>query len=290
MSQRTLNFVSFILISLLLTSCEAIANLPNPASEFCEENGGTLEMREDESGGQVGYCLFEDGSECEEWAFYRGECKPGESLSILADMPNPASAFCEENSGKLEIVTDAEGGQFGMCVFEDGSSCEEWAFFRGECQVGGIYPVSELAEDGWLVYRNEIVGFSFHLPPDAIVTSVGDPNKTLTIQGPMVDDEYWPMIFINYPSDRPEFSMPEATELDSWLESNNIMMGERLEDTTISSEKAVHLRQETSAQSFASDHFFFAKDGRVFNIVILHTGEKEDWELYNHFLENFEID
>lgn len=57
------------------------AGLANPASTNCEEKGGTLEMRADPSGGgQDGYCKFSDGSECEEWAFYRGECKKGDSL------------------------------------------------------------------------------------------------------------------------------------------------------------------------------------------------------------------
>lgn len=51
------------------------ANLANPASAYCEEHGGTLEIRT-EAGGQVGYCKFADGSECEEWAFFRGECLP----------------------------------------------------------------------------------------------------------------------------------------------------------------------------------------------------------------------
>lgn len=51
--------------------------MPNPASAYCEEQGGTLEIREDEDGGQYGVCIFDDGSECEEWAFYRGECESG---------------------------------------------------------------------------------------------------------------------------------------------------------------------------------------------------------------------
>ena len=46
---------------------------------------------------------------------------------------NPASVFCEEQGGKLEIRTAPEGGQVGYCIFEDGSECEEWAFFRGDC-------------------------------------------------------------------------------------------------------------------------------------------------------------
>ena len=50
--------------------------LPNPASQFCENQGYELEMRE-EVGGTTGYCIFPDGTECEEWAFYRGECEPG---------------------------------------------------------------------------------------------------------------------------------------------------------------------------------------------------------------------
>ena len=47
--------------------------MANPASKYCVEQGYKLEIR-DEAGGQVGYCIFPDGSECEEWAFYRGEC------------------------------------------------------------------------------------------------------------------------------------------------------------------------------------------------------------------------
>jgi putative hemolysin len=54
---------------------ESPLGLPNPASKFCEDQGYTLEMRE-EAGGTAGYCLFPDGSECEEWAYYRGECGP----------------------------------------------------------------------------------------------------------------------------------------------------------------------------------------------------------------------
>ena len=125
-----------ILLLLFAAACQPKANKPNPASVFCEENEGQLEMREDDSGGQVGYCLFEDGSECEEWAFFRGECQPGESLEDQAGLPNPASVFCEENDGTLEIRADDSGGQIGLCLFKDGSECEEWAFYRGECQPG----------------------------------------------------------------------------------------------------------------------------------------------------------
>jgi len=53
-----------------------------------------------------------------------------------AGLANPASVYCEEQGGTVEIRTDAEGGQYGVCVFDDGSECDEWAYFRGECQRG----------------------------------------------------------------------------------------------------------------------------------------------------------
>jgi len=49
------------------------------------------------------------------------------------NMPNPASVYCEQNGNKLEIQTAADGSQNGIYVFPDGSSCDEWAYYRGEC-------------------------------------------------------------------------------------------------------------------------------------------------------------
>lgn len=53
-----------------------------------------------------------------------------------AQMANPASAFCVNHGGKIEIKTDANGGQHGNCVFAGGEVCDEWAYFRGECNAG----------------------------------------------------------------------------------------------------------------------------------------------------------
>ncbi len=65
-------------------TAESGMGLSNPASVFCGEQGGRLEIRT-ESGGEVGYCVFPDGSECEEWAFFRGECAPA-SAAVCSDL------------------------------------------------------------------------------------------------------------------------------------------------------------------------------------------------------------
>jgi putative hemolysin len=131
-----------VLFIMLATGCQPVlpetapAQLANPASVHCGEQGGTLDIRTDADGGQVGYCQFDDGSECEEWAFFRGDCQPGE-FPASTQLANPASVYCGEQGGTLEIREDDDGGQYGVCIFADGSECEEWAFFREECKAGG---------------------------------------------------------------------------------------------------------------------------------------------------------
>lgn len=52
-------------------------------------------------------------------------------------LANPASEYCVEQGGRVEIVTDADGGQRGLCVLPDGTVCDDWAFLRGECGPDG---------------------------------------------------------------------------------------------------------------------------------------------------------
>ena len=62
-----------------------------------------------------------------------------------ATIANPASVFCVNNGGKSEITTASDGSQGGKCVWSDGSSCDEWAYFRKECKPaspGDITPIS----------------------------------------------------------------------------------------------------------------------------------------------------
>lgn len=59
--------------------------------------------------------------------------EPAVTSTAQAAIPNPASVFCEQNGNKLEIFTADDGSQSGVCIFQDGSTCDEWAYFRGEC-------------------------------------------------------------------------------------------------------------------------------------------------------------
>ena len=155
---KKMQFFLLILLAFLFSACgpqptptsppEAAANMANPAAKFCVDQGYQSEIR-DEAGGQAGYCLFPDGSECEEWAFYRGECAPGsESQTSSGQLANPASENCVAVGGKWSIENRVGGGQFGVCYFEDNRQCEEWALLRGDCPVGGVKVTGYVTQAG----------------------------------------------------------------------------------------------------------------------------------------------
>ena len=104
------------------------------------------------------------------------------------DMPNPASAFCEQQGYRLEIRTAADGSQTGYCIFPDGTECDEWAYFRGVCgpasqtssptEIPTAVPIDPADYQGWWTYTHPIYNFSIMLPADWVVEDVttNDPS------------------------------------------------------------------------------------------------------------------
>ena len=59
--------------------------LPNPAAVYCQEQDGILKHIMFKKGTR-GFCLFEDGSQCGQWDFYRENCKKGElKIEVLSE-------------------------------------------------------------------------------------------------------------------------------------------------------------------------------------------------------------
>ena len=208
------------------------------------------------------------------------------------DMPNPASVYCEEHGGAVDLRQDASGGVTGVCVFDDGSECDEWAYFRGECkpgstQLAGSTPAAENERtgDGWRIYRNEALGYSFHYPAEAEILTADDPLQSLTVSGPGMGNETW---VISHPSDREEYRPPEGVDLFQWLTDHHLVGEKRLDDVQIAGTTAIHFRHERSPQSYADDRYFFARGGQL-HLVLIGHGDVEDWELNNRFLSSFQF-
>ena len=66
---------------LLLAGCTATSGenkavgMANPASVYCEEQGGRVEIRQGPNG-QIGYCHLPDGRVVEEWELFRAASGP----------------------------------------------------------------------------------------------------------------------------------------------------------------------------------------------------------------------
>lgn len=217
-----------------------------------------------------------------------------------AALPNPASVFCEEQGGTLDIRTDASGGQTGFCVFSDGTECEEWAFFRNECQPGqvatqGAAPTSLPAiepaatpPEGWGAYTHPTLGYSFFYPGGSEFVSTDTEHYTMVV-GPLVleNDEHWPWFNINHP-DEADYHPPADVDLQAWLAESSRLPGKVMGTRVIAGETAVHTRFEDprGPQSYDDDRYYFVHDGQLYEIVIMHTG-KEDWDVYDQFLDSF---
>jgi putative hemolysin len=57
----------------------------------------------------------------------------------LAALTDPASLYCIEKGGRLEIRSSGNSGHIGVCILDDGTLCEQWSFYRGECQSDQTY-------------------------------------------------------------------------------------------------------------------------------------------------------
>ena len=45
--------------------------MPNPASKYCVDQGGQSISKKDEDGNSYGVCKFKDGTEIDEWEYFR---------------------------------------------------------------------------------------------------------------------------------------------------------------------------------------------------------------------------
>jgi L-ascorbate metabolism protein UlaG (beta-lactamase superfamily)/putative hemolysin len=169
------NIFTFVIILMALTACAAPqpqaapepaatdmpqAGMQNPASLYCDQNGNKLEIHTASDGSQSGVCIFPDGSTCDEWAYYRGECGPAKPATEASSGDPGASGGTGENgsdgymtAGETEEISDLNDiNSHGVRVTNIGNSNSGFmittshkkilidALFRG---IKGVYTLPE---------------------------------------------------------------------------------------------------------------------------------------------------
>ena len=113
-----------------------LAQMANPASENCIQQGGTLSMETRGDLGEFGVCYFEDNRQCEEWALFRGECPAG-GLKVTGYITD-AARFCAITGGTYVITGDSGlDTEQGICTFKTGKTCDAWDYYNGKCSATG---------------------------------------------------------------------------------------------------------------------------------------------------------
>ena len=60
----------------------------------------------------------------------------------MTGLANPASVYCQGLDFEEE-TRENELGQFGVCIFPDGTECDTWDFLAGRCGLGYSYCVQQ---------------------------------------------------------------------------------------------------------------------------------------------------
>ncbi|MEM4245451.1 MAG: DUF333 domain-containing protein [Candidatus Nanoarchaeia archaeon] len=109
-------------------SCYVGEGITNPASKYCVDQGYDWSIVKDAGGNEYGVCKFPDGSECEEWDYYNGKCKPGDSKIAVPT----TEGECTSLGGKW--------GRFGLADYErcnlPTKDADKFCTDGGDCEAG----------------------------------------------------------------------------------------------------------------------------------------------------------
>jgi len=167
-------------------------------------------------------------------------------------------------------------------------TCPAIDFQGSQIQVDRIKVVmsasAEEGYEGWKPYMSAKFGYALWYPGECTV--MGMLNESLTFSGPLVDNEYWPVLSVSH-YDSDFYHPPAGADLQQWIVDHVMSYDEIDTEVEIAGLPAVHLVHKAGPGWGASDDYYFIRGDQLFCISILYAGGQQDWELYNKFLQSF---
>lgn len=193
--------------------------IANPASVYCEEQGGTLRI-ETEEAGQYGICTLADGTECEEWAYYRGECpeeeavdseeiketktedtvKPEKDPSLVAHwtFDEDAKDLANDNNGIIKGSAEIKSGKIGNALYFDG--IDDYVDFSKET-VNELGSLSKGTIAFWFNFQS-ILDKQTVMPIFYIGVNEKDPDNIFIIEVGHFNEQSFDVVPVPDPSNK----------------------------------------------------------------------------------------
>lgn len=179
MKTKTLGLIALLVAGILtLTGCgksetpaDENAEIANPASVYCEDQWGILTL---EDGAWL--CMFDDGSYCEERAYYRGECEKWEIFyNTVSDeeVSETSEVYSEDDLTAAETTIMNKINEWDVKV--------EWvelAYAGDDISTSNLEYCQSLNPE---VTECAVFTSSFHIPEqDVQMAGAFEPNTDIT--------------------------------------------------------------------------------------------------------------
>jgi hypothetical protein len=268
-------FLVFLMV-FLITGCQSKNSIDNSNTNISPDNG-----------------VVENKAEAIKNLFVEKYGQPAEDISLTFSQETVDHA-----RGGVSFSPGAPGGNFlaakvggqWKLVFDGngGIACSELekynfpADMMTDCYKPAPIVYDFLKED-WKTYYNEILRYSISYP-NSVSLITDDEERSVEFLGPSSNGQRWPKITITHLGDgyyRPSL----GTDVKEWIKmSPGFELGSEIQLAGLST---VHFWQPQTAQVQAADYYYFIKDQQLYKIVVYHSDNKQDREVYSRFLESF---
>lgn len=194
-----------------------------------------------------------------------------------------------EQASSSEQIIGGDKDEYGCLIAAGYSWCQSKEkcirTWEEDCPSGQVNKDSKIIFEDleWKTYSNNMLGYSLQYP--TIVNIMGDDlDEHVEFVGPLSDNEWWPQVSVSHYSS--SFYRPEAdVSVAEWVKPfPEYTVGEEID---IAALDTVHYVQAKTPQAWAADHYYFIKDNQLYNITIIHSNDKQDWDLYDKMLNSF---
>jgi uncharacterized protein len=109
-------------------------DISDPATSFCLSNSGTPLIVKDKEEIEHIVCKLPDGKTYDKDEYFElnkpKKIEETKEEPIRVGLGSPASYYCVDQGGIVDIRIDEIGAQYGVCKFPDGTEIDEWELFR----------------------------------------------------------------------------------------------------------------------------------------------------------------